>query len=84
MNEITLKEIINYVKENFPSTIIDEVTGATITINQNAILQEMLRQLEERIEKIVEGHMDEFFWNINNKCSEEIIIVLNQILGEKK
>lgn len=80
----TLREIISYVKKNFPATIVNEATGASTTFIQNATLQEMLRQLEERIERIVEGHMDEFFWNIDNECSEEIIAVLNQILGEKR
>jgi len=84
MSEITLKEIINWVKENFPATIIDEVTGATVTIKQNTMLQEKLRLLEERIERMIEGHMDEFMWNVSNKCSEEVIVVLNQILGGDK
>jgi len=83
MSEITLRDIINWVDENIEDFILGE--GGCISRNPRVKeLKQKLHKLEKRIEKMMGGHMDEFFWNIDNECSEEIIAVLNQILGEKR
>jgi len=88
MSEIALREIINYVKQNFPSTIIDEVTGATVTINQNSILQEKLRLFEEQIEKRIRRtarmQMDRTGEDdLLRAYQDGVIEALEEILGEK-
>lgn len=54
MQEITLKNLIRWVKENFPAKIIDEVSGAEVIMENNQFLQMWLEKLEEKIRKIIE------------------------------
>jgi len=85
----TLREIISYVKKNFPATIVNEATGASTTFIQNAILQEMLRQLEERIEKeirqTVRNQMDKAGQDqLLNAYQDGKIEAYQEVLGEDK
>jgi len=74
MNKITLREIIKWVEKNFPATIVDEVTGATVTMCENAILQDKLHQLEKQIEEIIEDYSE----------LAPVRMELKEILGEKE
>jgi len=58
MQRITLREIIKWVEKNFPATIVDEVSRATVTMCKNAILQDKLHQLEKQIEETIEEYSE--------------------------
>lgn len=81
MQEITLKSLISWVKQNFPVKIIDEVSGAEVEVGKNKELQEKLHQLKEDIEGGIRQLQDmtgrDDYW-------EGSLDTYREILGEEK
>jgi len=51
--EITLRNLISWVKQNFPAKIIDEVSGAEVEVGKNKELQEKLLWFKWQMEGII-------------------------------
>jgi len=81
MQEITLKSLISWVKQNFPAKIIDEVSGAEVEVGKNKELQEKLFELEEKTKQIIED-LDAMIRTITGKVFGFATFLRREILGE--
>lgn len=73
MQEITLKSLIYWVKQNFPAKVIDEVSGAEVIMENNQFLQMWLEKLKKKMEQIIEDLDVIELYDIADIVEEEIL-----------